>query len=159
MLAALVFWSMRSCKLSIQGKFLREKYFQVICVVVYPAVCRIDRDHWAMHRDACNVGPRFAVGLTVFEAGQPGFWNGLTSFKTGWPVLKRADPVSKWVSGWELSCNIYIPLGRPVLQWSRRSAENKAMQRHFSGFMEALASWPGRILLPYIPYLGYSGRA
>ena len=143
---AVVFWSMRSRELSIQGKFLWEKYFQVICAVVYPAVCRIDRDHWAMHCDAWNVWPRFAVGLTVFESGRPEFWNRLTSFKTGWPVLKRADPVSKWVSGWELGCNIYIPLGRPDLQWSWRSAEHKAMQRHFSGFMKALASWPGHIL-------------
>ena len=51
--AVKVFWSTRSSKLSIQGKFLQEKYFQVICAVVYP-VYRIDRDHWAMYHNAGN---------------------------------------------------------------------------------------------------------
>ena len=40
------------------GKFLWEKYFQISCAVVYP-VYRIDRDHWAMHRNVCNVWPPF----------------------------------------------------------------------------------------------------
>ena len=94
MLAAKVFWPTTSCELSIQGKFLQEKYFQVICAFVYPAY-RIDRYHWAMHCDACNVWPHFtgcfrSRPTTVLKRVDQ-FQNELTSFKTSWPVSKRVD--------------------------------------------------------------------
>ena len=60
-----------------------------------------------MHRNACNAWPHFAVALAVYEAGRPGFWKGLTGFKTGWLVLEWVDPVPKRVSGWESGRNIH----------------------------------------------------